>query len=196
MHLFLTKRQCYQNLVSSRVGLLVWSGTWRSGIRPHLWIHFQSTKTYSTGQGIHWWRSVYFFYIQRTASKSTPVDEKFSGQACEWLHYRRQFVYNSNYIVRTNICRLLEFLLLPVHWKDQVLKRKYRQSYTVCFWNAYHHCSAGSMKFSTQSDEWISICIIICIVSTCVFCWTSCALKVYTSHNSRRSLKEIQFTSC
>lgn len=186
------KRQCYQNFVSSHIGLLVWPSTWRSGIRSHLWIHFQSPKTYSTVQGIHWWRLVYFFYIKGTALKNTPLDEKFSGQACEWLHYCRQSVYNSNYILvlmDKDKYFQVAWVIIACHWKDHVLKRKYRQSYTVCFSDAHHQCSAGlhnfvvqatstgSMKFKTQIEEWISICLIVCIVSTCVFCWTSYALE-------------------
>ena len=112
------------------------------------------------------------FYIQRTAYKNTPLDEKFSGQACEWLHYRRQFVYNSNYIVRTNICRLLEFLLLPVtkkikFWKGstgRVIRSLSQmhivtvvQACTTLFvvqaTSAKFGLHAGSMKFNTQSEE-------------------------------------------
>lgn len=46
--------------VYSGVGLLVWSNAWRNGVWSYLWVHFQSTKTHSTAQGINWWRLVYF----------------------------------------------------------------------------------------------------------------------------------------
>jgi hypothetical protein len=117
--------------------------------------------------------------------------------------------------IRTNICRLLEFLLLPVtekikSWKGstgRVIQSVSQmhiitvvQTSTSLFvaqaTSEKFGLHAGSMRFNTQSEEWISICIIICIVSTCVFCWTSCALKVCTTHNSRKSLNEIQITCC
>ena len=143
-------------------------------------------------------------FLEKHVSGYIIVDSLFTTVITSWFLR-----------IRRSICRLLEFLLLPVtekikSWKgntgrviqsvSQMHIISVVQACTTLFvvqtTSTNFGLHAGSMKFNTQREEWIGICIIICTVSTCIFCWTPCALKIYTTHNIRKSLKEIQFTSC